>query len=163
VSWKDQKRRVSYAELLHFQPWFQSALSVFAADLVTAQAGGIRVESRRRDRAVRFTVAGGCRSSFGKGAAVGVGTVTWRRIMIVVAVVTVATFAVVAVDQVWLDPAGRPRPSVAPADTSEPAQPTCAKYRLAARSRRLATHFRETRVRRSVESIDGPACPAGHS
>jgi hypothetical protein len=49
-----------------------------------------------------------------------VSTVTWRRVMIALAVVTVVTSVVVVVVRVLMHPAVGPAPAVAPVDTSEP-------------------------------------------
>jgi hypothetical protein len=49
-----------------------------------------------------------------------VSTVTWRRVMIVLAVLAVVAAAIVVVARVFVNPAGGPTPAVPPADTSEP-------------------------------------------
>jgi hypothetical protein len=66
------------------------------------------------------------------GAVVGVSTVAWGRVMIVLAVVTVVTVAVVAVARVLVNPAARPAPAVAPLDTSEPVPITSTSVQTAA-------------------------------
>jgi hypothetical protein len=55
-----------------------------------------------------------------EGAVVRVSTVTWTRVMMVLAVVAVVTAAVVAVVRVVLNRDGGSAPAVAPLETSEP-------------------------------------------
>ena len=59
-------------------------------------------------------------------------TVTWRRVMIVLAVVAVVAVAVVVVVRVFVNPAVGPTPAVPPVDTSEPVPTTSTSVPTAA-------------------------------